>query len=553
VSEDPAFATGKPFAQVEDLRVAIGPASLWTRQIQIRAIQLRGAAVHVVQSAGGRWNYESLGGGGEGSTAVDLLEITGARVDITRSGEAAVLENLDLTVRDYAAGKPFRIEAKMAAGGGQVAFSGEQREKNSFSGRLKARNLPFGFVSKSAPAGSVSGELQVTAGSGRLAVQGPMEARLDAGAGIKGQLALKGLPLTATLNGATIDLFGSELQGSLTASRLSPPVLAFDLKARSLNLDEIQKRAAALGGQAAGPSPLRRVHAAGSIEAAQLQVQGATLTEIKARAAVAGGLIRLDPLTANLFGGTHAGSLDIDLRTASPRVALKSRLQGVEANDLLTAFTNTRQGLYGLLGVETDLTLTPQGTETVKSLNGDVALVLTGGRFPALNLMNELAGVGKFLGFRPAGAAGTSITRLAGRFRLKDGVAATSDLSLEVAGASVGGAGQIDLAAQTLDLRLNAILGRELSQQFGGNRVGGFLSTVLAGDRGELIIPLSISGLLLKPKVSPDLPRVAELKARRVLPSTQSITKGLAEALQGNRDGLKRLGGLLGGQTDPPR
>lgn len=81
--------------------------------------------------------------------------------------------------------------------------------------------------------------------------------------------------------------------------------------------------------------------------------------------------------------------------------------------------------------------------------------------------------------------------------------------------------GSIDLATEGLDLRVNAVLSRELSRVAAGSDVGEFMRTVLANQRGELVVPVLVTGTLRQPRFAPDLEAIAEMKLRSLLPSLE--------------------------------
>jgi len=50
---------------------------------------------------------------------------------------------------------------------------------------------------------------------------------------------------------------------------------------------------------------------------------------------------------------------------------------------------------------------------------------------------------------------------------------------------NVGAAGDANLADESLDLRLTAVLSQSVSQKVGGNNIGGFMQTALANNQGN--------------------------------------------------------------------
>ena len=58
-----------------------------------------------------------------------------------------------------------------------------------------------------------------------------------------------------------------------------------------------------------------------------------------------------------------------------------------------------------------------------------------------------------------------------------------------------GAQGAANLADQTLNMHVMAVLSKEFSQRVGGTNVGGYLQTALANKNGELVIPVIVTGL----------------------------------------------------------
>jgi hypothetical protein len=76
----------------------------------------------------------------------------------------------------------------------------------------------------------------------------------------------------------------------------------------------------------------------------------------------------------------------------------------------------------------------------------------------------------------------------------------------------------MNLADQSLDLRLVSTLDRKFSDQVGGNRIGGFMTVALANTQGNLVIPATIRGTFQKPVMAPDPGAMAKLKLDNLAP-----------------------------------
>lgn len=85
-------------------------------------------------------------------------------------------------------------------------------------------------------------------------------------------------------------------------------------------------------------------------------------------------------------------------------------------------------------------------------------------------------------------------------------------------GGSLGATGTINLVDQTINLKATAILDKVFSQKVGGTGIGGYLSTALSNNKGELVLPVIITGTFDKPRFAPDPARFAEMKLKNLMP-----------------------------------
>ena len=167
-------------------------------------------------------------------------------------------------------------------------------------------------------------------------------------------------------------------------------------------------------------------------------------------------------------------------------------------------------------------------------------LNLTNGKLMNLDLLHELAAVGKFVGFSPGQTKNfTNLVQLSGNFNVRDGVARTTNLKAVIDGGTLAGSGLINLADQSLDLHVTAVLTKTLSDQVGGNRIGGFMSTALANGQGELVLPVLLRGTFQHPQVAPDVQQIGQMKLKNLLPTAKNpadYTSNLLGAILGGKD-----------------
>jgi AsmA protein len=272
------------------------------------------------------------------------------------------------------------------------------------------------------------------------------------------------------------------------------------------------------------------------------------------------GIIRMNPVTADIYGGKETGSITIDMRSAQPLYQVNLKTEKVDANKLISSVSNLKQTLYGALASNLNASFgaSTSADNIARSLNGNVNINLTNGRLMNVDLLHEVATVGKFLGSN-FGAVNnfTNIAQLTGDFVVKNGVAQTNNLKAVLDGATMSSAGTVNLADQSLNMRAIAVLSKALSQQVGGTQVGGYMNTALANNQGELVVPVIVSGTFQHPQVVPDLQQLAQMKLQNLLPTSKNpgqLTNGILGAILGDKNqggtGTGQQKGGIGGILD---
>ena len=368
----------------------------------------------------------------------------------------------------------------------------------------------------------------------------------------------------------------SDAAGTITVRNFAAPNVQFALTSNKIDLTELQQlhsparpapsknagfsllpsayaAVSPRSSTAASPS-LAAVTGGGTLQAATLQMDQLTMTNVHATVALNRGVINVSPLTAQLYGGTQNGTIVLDARTEPVTIQAHTNLQRVDANQLLSAVSSVKNSVYGLLAANTQLTFQAANAQDVeRTLNGTAALNLTNGKIAKLDLLNELASVGKLAGVRQNPQAVTDVAKMAGHFNIINGLASTKDLTANIANGTVAGNGTINLVSQELAMHLTAVLSKGFTQQIAPSGIGGLMQTALANKQGELVIPVLLTGTFDHPKVSPDAEKVAQMKLQNLLPTTgnpAALTSSLPGLLKGGKGGAGQvpagLGGFLG-------
>jgi len=145
----------------------------------------------------------------------------------------------------------------------------------------------------------------------------------------------------------------------------------------------------------------------------------------------------------------------------------------------------------------------------------------------------------------------TDLVQLSGNFDVKNGVAQTNNLKAVINGGTMAAAGLVNLADQSLNMHVTAVLNKVLSQQVGGSQVGGFMNTALANNQGELVLPIILTGTFQHPQVAPDIQQIAQMKLQNLLPTSKNpaaLTSGILGAIlsRNQQDNGNNNGGIQG-------
>src|SRR5271166_1940800 len=368
---------------------------------------------------------------------------------------------------------------------------------------------------------------------------------------------------SVNLTNLAASLGSTNASGNLSIANFQAPRLTFALSADKLNVTELeqitggeQKAPARKKADAswslvpsanaspapAQPSLLQSATGTGSIAVGSILYEQTELTSVRSNVQLNHGVIQLNPLTSQIYGGQEAGSITIDTRQNPTTYALNARLSGVDANKLLSSLSSAKDTLYGTLAASPNVTFaTPPSGDIVQTLNGTLGLNLTNGKLTKVDLVNELSKIGKFGG---AGAKGyTAISQMSGTFNVHNGVAQTNDLKAALDVGTMAATGTMNLVNQGLNLHVTAVLNKGFSQSVGGTGVGGYLNTALANKNGELVLPILVTGSMSHPLVAPDVEQIAQMKLKNLLPTAGGLLTG-----KGGSDLGGVVGGLLGGQ-----
>ena len=249
----------------------------------------------------------------------------------------------------------------------------------------------------------------------------------------------------------------------------------------------------------------------------RLPVKGETPLKLRLRNALNHPALRLRaPDTAIRFGaGELRGALELTLGIGRTGAAINGAISGVDINQMLSAFTQTEDKIFGTLAIPDFELRTAGGNagELLRSLNGKGSVVIKDGQ---LTLMNTIDTVVKTLeallragGFGgsggetapggaepvPAEEGATSFTTLTTKLVVGNQRVSLTDIVMKSSPGDVTGAGYFTFD-QEMNLDLVATVGGEIASALGGK----------PGKDGQVrkAIPFRVTGTLAEPVVRPD-------------------------------------------------
>lgn len=346
-----------------------------------------------------------------------------------------------------------------------------------------------------------------------------------------------------------IHLDGSQITGSLSAQAQidpAPASISGRLQIDSLDVDRYTPAPSAKaapaaatknGGAAAAPADPKSMPAVDLlVSMGTLKAGGATLSNLTLTMKGKQGTYRINPIRADLYGGSLDADASFDLTGQVPNTKLTASLAGINLGALLTdvsgkaAIRGTAKTAFTISAAGAD------GPQILRTLNGSGNFLVTNGDFPMASdlpkkLEIEQAGARKEV---ESATSQTSFTEFKGTFTIKNGVLSNNDLFLAMRMADVKGRGTVNLPAQQID----------------------YLATM--DMLSASVLPIRIRGPLKDPSIFVDPIELVRLSAQGVqtlitapMDAVQAITNGSipgSETLGGvGETGKKVLEGILGG------
>jgi AsmA protein len=325
-----------------------------------------------------------------------------------------------------------------------------------------------------------------------------------------------------SLSKLELELDQSRLTGDMNVSNFDQPKIGFELAVDEIDLDRYMEPASPAAEQENVAMPqeeLQGQELEGRLSVGKMRLAGLDFSDARIGVAIRNGRLRVNPLTANFYGGTYSGDITLDSSAAVPVLSLDEKIDSVTFQQLVADLVETESLSGTALG---HLRLTGRGAssdEVLQSLNGDLSLTLAEGALEGINIWYEIRrGMALYKGLEPPPEEPnrTVFSRMNLAATVDKGVVNTRELLGELPFLTLSGNGTVDVGQSRVDLSLLASVRNlpELSEDP--------LGAELKGKQ----MPFKVSGPLDDPAVSVDWTALLKSEAKDMLLEKLGVKTG---------------------------
>lgn len=552
---------GEYILSAQAIGIQVTLLSLLTGDPVVSEFQVERPTIYLRENSSGQWNITRLGqttgsgneteqeetsGGAPIETPVRNWVLNEGTVVVERSGHQPIrLEGINLTFSDISTQQrfPFQIRA---------AFQGDTR--------LAAKGLigPLNLDSFAETPFSAEGQLeanleslratlqdwvpQITPLSGRMTFDWNLSRTNETPLRVSGKVHLEDAslqpqgftrpftiqeadlefdPSQAELKNLKIAIGEGTIEGYAKVNDFEAPRVEFEFGGDYLDVSALEslidfsqkpsRREQQGEGQAdQGGNWFTRMTGSGQLKFNRVQHGTLILEPFEATVRIANSQLLCEPISFGLHGGTGGGRLQIDLSHSEPSVSFSVQLEQVNANQLLSANTGSKDRLFGNLQVSLQLETTgAERNRIFETARGQGTLRLTEGLLGLLNLGREVATINSLVGL-PFTEKDTILEELSSTFQIADGWVRTKDLIIRTPELTLSAVGGISLDGE-LDFEATAAFTPEASQQLSGPAAGLF-GRIFTDSYKRIVIPFDIKSSFLQPQFKLDGGRLVMMR-----------------------------------------
>jgi AsmA protein len=429
-----------------------------------------------------------------------------------------------------------RVENRIDGINADVMIGAERQI--SFAGSARSGEHPLKFDIKAAlPVGSPERQ------------NIPVELMLDSpgliGRSLSAKAQVRANGAVLAINGLSGTLGGVPFNGWASADLSSKPLVKVDLDFQRFDIGTPSRGRPPAPSQPGKPWSNEPINLAGlnyvdaqiRISAAELNVGNARFAPAAVDAALGGGVLKAQFSHLGVYGGDADGELTVDVSANTPNYILRSDLAGVRALPLLSGLADFDK-VDGKMQAKLAFRSSGLSQRAIMSgLSGTAFVVFQDGAIRDLNIAKMIRSLtsGTLSGWQEGRDQTTDLTQLSASFRIEQGQATTTDLTLIGPLVRMTGAGTVDLPAKTLAFRVEPKLVMTTEGQgSAANPVG-------------LGIPVAIEGPWVEPRIYPEVAGILNNPD-----AAYAKLKEMGKGLFGQGGGLQgggmsdQLGGKLG-------
>jgi AsmA protein len=290
---------------------------------------------------------------------------------------------------------------------------------------------------------------------------------------------------------------------------------------------------------------IRRLDFGLDAKIAKLTLGRAHFSNVALAAEGADGLVTIDPVFAEAYGGTLKLTGSVDARQGVPVARTRTEVAHLDVAGLARDVTG-KDEFAGL--VDCNASLSARGErvgDLLGSLGGEFAFKLSDGVFPGVDLIglarSTHSAKDKQGTVEAEGTGSTRFGSIAGTGNIKDGVATNRDLEVKAPGLRATGHGSVSLVTRQIDYMVRAKLVPTSEGQ------GGKPSEDLIG----VMVPVHVTGTIDKPRYWVSIKEYVKALGGVVVDTVGTVLGGMKSVVKGVGSALDMSPGE--GGTEPAR
>ena len=339
------------------------------------------------------------------------------------------------------------------------------------------------------------------------------------------QTNFQGTTSQVKLDKLNLKLDDSTLNGNIELPQLGKPVIRYSLILDKIDADRYLPPATNSQAAKAKPAPsgstaaaaatqlpldlLRALDVKGRLKIDQIKISNLRSQNIFLPTSARQGVIRLSPISAELYDGRYQGNISLNVQQATPQLSLDETLQKVQIGPLLKDFWGDDK-IRGTANLNAKLTA--RGLDPVafrKTLNGTAQFEFRDGAVKGFNLAQMERDLRARLKGQPVSKEKapleTDFASITGSLTATNGLVQNQDLQAAMPYARAIGTGKAYLVTEELDYTLQVKFTSEAAGQ-GGQTYA---------QMNKVPLPIHIRGSFSQPRIEPDYDAVIKTLAKQ--------------------------------------